>query len=323
MEESMPDGEEPVTSVEEPAPSPAPVEPSEQVATQETPVEAPVTPPSETPPETPAEKPAELDTETQKNLDKFLAELTPKEETPPPTDETVTLTKKDFETQIFRERQSAQDRATREAQESQAERDRQWQIRAGMEAQMHTELHQYAKGIVDAGGELPPDFGDNVAGKYKQTFYGEGYAVASQKFALAALKALDTLDGSKDAPEEVLAPLQRQAKNESELFSGVLEVAHALGRRSLEGEFEKRVQAEVNKRVPTEVSVQIKKFMIQNRAAQPTGQLPDAAGAAGFITDAEIASHRNDPIGPDGKSDFYRNNQQQILEQQKRVILRK
>ena len=318
----MPDGEEPVTSVEEPAPSPAPVEPSEQVAV-ETPAPAQTPAPSETPPETPAEQPAELDAETQKNLDKFLAELTPKEETPPPIGETVTLTKKDFEAQIFRERQSERDRTSREERDAQAERDRQWQIRANMEAQMHTELHQYAKGIVDSGGELPPDFGDNVAGKYKQTFYGEGYAVASQKFALAALKALDTLDGAKDAPEEVLAPLQRQAKNESELFSGVLEVAHALGRHSLEGEFEKRVQAEVNKRVPTEVSVQIKKFMIQNRAAQPTGQLPDAAGTAGVITDAEIASHRNDPIGPDGMSDFYRNNQQQILEQQKRVILRK
>jgi hypothetical protein len=281
MEESMPDGEEPVTSVEEPAPSPAPVEPSEQVATQETPVEAPVTPPSETPPETPAEQDAELDTETQKNLDKFLAELTPKEETPPPTDETVTLTKKELDAQIFRERQSAEDRAGRKATEAQAERERQVQIAYQEQASMHGEIQGLIRGYVDRAEEIPANFAEHVLVRGRQRYYTEGYKVASQSFALAALSALDTLDGSKDAPEEVLAPLQRQAKNESELFSGVLEVAHALGRRSLEGEFEKRVQAEVNKRVPTEVSVQIKKFMIQNRAAQPSGQLPEGSGAAG------------------------------------------
>ena len=67
----MADGEEPVTSVEQPAPSPVPAEPSEQAA--ETPAEE--TPaPSEQPAETPAEQVAEPDAETQR-LESLVDEL--------------------------------------------------------------------------------------------------------------------------------------------------------------------------------------------------------------------------------------------------------
>jgi hypothetical protein len=285
----MADGEEPETSVEQPEASPVPAEPSEQVAAE------PV--PSETPAETAAEEPTEPDAELQKQLDSIdrfvAAEFAPKEaaEAAPTEDEKITLTKKELEAREFQARQSAADRATREAEERLAERDQQLRLRAAMEQQMRTRIHERAKGILDAGGELPPDFGDAIAAEYRDTYYGEGYTVASQRFAQAALKSLNALDGAKDAPDDVMQPLHRQAKSEEDVFDALLEVAHALGRRSLEEEFEKRVEAEANKRAQVKTAVTMKKWLKEQRAAQEPAQLPEGVGAsAGELTVAQYAA---------------------------------
>jgi len=309
----MADGEqEQATSVETPAPSPVPAEPSEQV----TPAEPEI--PSETAAETPAEQPAAPDTETQKQLDdfdKFLAsELTQPEAAPATADagEQVTLSRKDLEAQIFRERQSERDRTKREFDDAAEDRNRNLQTRANFEAQMHGRIRERVTGYVNRGEEIPANFADDVLNEGRQTYYNEGVEIATQVFGEAAFKALKKMDGFDSAPAEVLAPLDRRAKTPDDVMGAVLEVGVALGRLSLEAEVAKRVESESDKKAEVKASVLMKKFLARERANQPNGQLPEARGSSGVITDADFTAHRNDPIGADGKSDWFRANEGQI-----------
>ena len=283
------------TSVEQAEASPATETPSEQEAAQET----PETPSSETAAEVKAEEPTELDAETQKQLsdfDKFLAdELGAKEETPEaPTDEKVTFTKKDLEALLFRERQSAADRTERKLRDEQEQRARAMQGRAQAEAQMNGRIRERLQGYVNRAEEIPATFADDVLAEGRQTYYGEGWNSASVEFARAAYGAWQALPGAQDAPPEVVEPLNRQARTAGDVMTAVAEVAHALGKRAAEAEVEKRIERESDKKAEVKASVLMKKFLAQQRANSPNGELPAGTAPAGKITEAELKAHEGD-----------------------------
>jgi len=282
----MADGEEQVTSVEQTEASPVAEPPSEQEAA---PAEVPS---SETDAAAQVEEPTEPDAETQKqlaDLDAFLKTELPEPEAAQVTDdEKVTLSKKDLDAQLFRERQSAADRATRVAQEQAEERDRQYAMRAQMENEMHARIQERAQGILAAGGELPPNFGDTIATDYKRTFYSEGYGHAADKFARAAFKALDQLGNLREAPPDVLEPLERKGRDEGEVMGAVLESAYRLGKHSLQAEFDKRVESESNKKAEVKASVLMKKFLAEGRRNNSHPEAPEGLAGATSVTREQL-----------------------------------
>jgi len=283
----MADGEEPVTSVEQPAPSPVPAEPSEQAA--ETPAEESPAP-SEQPPETPAEQVAGPDAETQR-LESLVDELVaaettaPPDETPAGADEVVTKTRKEYEAELFRAKQSGEDSASRRLAETQAQQHARQQAEAQEDAQMKGEIEGLLQGYTNRGEEIPADFADRVLQRGAQRHYNTGVSYTTQRFAAAAWRALG-LKG--DEPQEVVAPLYATDRTPEGVMQGMVETARNLARLDMDAEVDKRAKAEIAKQVPVLASALAKKALLKVRSVQPNGDVPDGSPSSGLSEFQEL-----------------------------------
>lgn len=305
--------EAPVSTAETEQPSP-----EAQVASEP---EAAKPPEGEETPKAPAEevKPeadAELDRQVAAAMATEFGEVAEPE--PLTEEEKLTLSKSELEERLRRERQSAQDRARYEADTERQQTEQTARFRSAQAQAMRGEIAAEAKRIADAGGEIPSDFADRVAGGYRGLFGQEGKEEASRVFAGAMHAAVMRHPAMQGATAEDWELASRPTRETPDYFTNYIDVVLASAKRQWEAEVPKRIEAEVKKQVKPRTEAALKRMLQGLRAAQPEGEaLEGVGGIPKAPTDADIAAHRNDPVGPDGMSDWWRANREAYFAQAK------
>ena len=295
--------EEEVTSTEPVEASPPPADDSAPIAEPEKAEEAPAEP------QTPEPEPEQ--DHISKALDEAFAKQFPETEAPV-EDDKVTLTKSELAEQIRRERQSADNRARSEADTQARDREEKARQDYARRQDLHRQIDVLAKTSLDDNGNLKPDFADSVLAGHEGLVYQRASAEAASQQDQVLISAVRGLDFMQEAKPEDWEPMQKAAGSRVEEVGQLLQVVYNRGRSVEKAAMETEIEKRSNAIAKVKAEAMKNETLAALRANQPNGELPAGTAPKGRISDAEFATHRNDPIGSDGKSDWFRANEERI-----------